>query len=159
MTVTNENILQLTLALVAIAPGVIALYVQWRKNRTEAADAARDDNREDFTALFEAAKQLGDAGTALVGPLTETIEKLRKEMADRQDKYNAGLRELEMRLTTAERQIEELIEANRTLADANERYENFISWIKGELGRLSRVEPGKFPKGEGIPEYLKDINK
>lgn len=153
----SENVIQLLVALVAIAPGLAALIVQWRKNKAEADNEARDDNREDFTALFDAARQLGDAGTALVGPLTETIKKLRKEMEDREKEYRSELQELEIRLSAAERQIEDLITVNVKLADANQRYENFFKWLRGELSRLSRVEPGKFHgKEEGLPDYTKE---
>ncbi|NIP24024.1 MAG: hypothetical protein GWO23_08965, partial [Gammaproteobacteria bacterium] len=138
---TSENTLQLILALVAITPGVIALYVQWRKNIREANDAERDDNRDDFAALFDAAKQLGDAGTSLIEPLNSTIKSLQAEMKKRDQEHRKELMDIELRLSAAERQIEELVKVNQKLSDANQRYENFIKWIKGELSRLANVEP------------------
>ena len=151
----NNSALQIILAIVAIVPGVAALINQYRKNRADKESAERDDNREDFTALFEAARQLGDAGTTLVEPLTETIKRLREEMTKREREAAKKMMDVEMRLTHAERQIEELIKVNTNLANANERYESFYDFLKGELTRLAQADPMRFPKVEGTPEYLK----
>lgn len=152
----ENSILQITLAMVAIAPGIIALFNQYRKNKRDAENASRDDDREDFAALFEAAKSLGDAGTSLVEPLTDTIKKLRHEMTQREEQARKELQGLEIRLSAAERQIEELIAINTKLADTNERYESFYNWLSSELGRLAKVDPVQFPKDGGVPEFTKE---
>lgn len=152
----ENSILQIFLAVIAVIPGLIALINQYRKNKRDAAAAQRDDEREDFAALFEAAKSLGDAGTTLVEPLTETIKKLRQEMTERERSARRELDDLGIRLTAAERQIEELISINTKLADTNERYESFFNWLSAELGRLAKVDPVRFPKEGGIPEFTKE---
>lgn len=155
----TESLLQFGLALLAVIPGTLALIVQYRKNKADAKTAARDDSREDFTALFEAAKQLGDAGTALVGPLTETIEKLRAEMVKREKDHREDLQELEMRLAAMERKVEELSEINVKLMDANQRYEGFFKWLRGELSRLSTVDPTRFPRERGTPDFIRETKE
>ncbi len=77
-------------------------------------------------------------------------------MKKRDQEHRKELMDIELRLSAAERQIEELVKVNQKLSDANQRYENFIKWIKGELSRLANVEPDKFPKRDGIPDFTKE---
>jgi len=151
-----ETIIQLLVALVAIVPGVVALIRQRQRDRQDAAGAARDDNREDFAALFEAAKQLGDAGTALVEPLTKTVGDLRAEMKKRDAQHREELQDIEIRLTAAEFEIAQLRDINTKLADVNERYEALFRWLVSELNRLAKVNPETFPKDGNPPRFAKE---
>ena len=151
-----ETFIQLLVALVAITPGVVALIRQRKRDKQDAAAAARDDNRDDFTALFDAAKQLGDAGTALVEPLTRTVENLRVEMKKRDDQHREEMQDIEIRLTAAEYEIQKLRDINTKLADTNERYEALFRWLASELARLAKVSPETFPRDGNPPRFVKE---
>jgi len=146
----SDAIFQVILAVVAITPGVLALYNQWRTRQAAKEAAERDDKRDDFSALFDAAKELGEAGSSLVEPLTQTIEKLRSEMRERDEESARRDREnkliiqgLEQRLTAAEARISEVEEHNLELLSENERLSEVDEYYRRELLRLAEGPPAE----------------
>ena len=152
----EANLFQVIVAIIAIAPGIVSLFIVWRKNKADARSAERDDNREDFTALFDAARQLGDAGTALVEPLTRRVQELKAEMERRDAEHGKELRDIEIRLSAAEMEIAQLRDVNTKLADTNERYESYARYIANELARLAKATPDKFPKDGMPPRFVNE---
>lgn len=104
-------------ALVGAAAGLISLYQAAKKNKQEAQDAENDNARADFMAGNSSAETVTDTALKLMQPLRERVDELERQGEQKDKKHREEILDLQMRLTAAERRIEELIKINEDLVE------------------------------------------